>query len=272
MALVLIGCLGSVGIASFLMNHDVAAGGILAFAAVFAFAYFLYEGWREEPAIRRRVVVLVALSIFAIVFWSVYVQVGSSFLLFVDRSVDRNILGFVAPATDFLSLNPFFILVMGMPFAALWLWLDKFRLNPSIPLKFVFGFLLIGLSYFVLVWGIATSTDRVAWEWLVLFFFLYTAAEMVLSPVGLAMTTDLAPKNLTGLAMGIWLLATSGGLYVGGVLASVAAVPDGTSAAATKQIYQSGFGEFGWIALATGLLLCALVPWLKHMMRPRAEG
>ena len=144
--------------------------------------------------------------------------------------------------------------------ARLWLWLDKFRLNPSIPLKFVFGFLLIGSSYFVLVWGIATSTDRVAWEWLVLFFFLYTAAEMVLSPVGLAMTTDLAPKNLTGLAMGIWLLATSGGLYVGGVLASVAAVPKGTSAAATKQIYQSGFGEFGWIALATGLLLCAPGP------------
>ena len=268
-SLVLVGCLGAIGIATFLMNHDVAAGGVLAIAAVFAFAYFLYEGWREEPAIRRRIIVLVALSVFAIVFWSVYMQVGSSFLLFVDRSVDRNILGFVAPATEFLSLNPFFILVMGMPFAALWLWLDKFRLNPSIPLKFVFGFLLIGASYFVLVWGIATSTDKVAWEWLVLFFFLYTAAEMVLSPVGLAMTTDLAPKNLTGLAMGIWLLATSGGLYIGGMLASVAAVPKGTAAAATRQIYQFGFSEFGWLAIATGVLLLALVPWLKHLMRPR---
>jgi POT family proton-dependent oligopeptide transporter len=217
------------------------------------------------------VVVLVVLSAFSIVFWSVYVQVGSSFLLFVDRSVDRAILGVLVPASEFLSLNPFFILVMGMPFAALWLWLDKFRLNPSTPLKFVFGFLLIGSSYFILVWGVASSTDKVAWEWLVLFFAVYTAAEMVLSPVGLAMSTDLAPKRLTGLAMGIWLLATSGGLYVGGVLASVAAVPKGSSAKATRDIYETGFADFGWIALATGMLLVALVPWLNHLIRKTAE-
>jgi len=272
MWVVLIGCVGAVGVATYLMNHDVAAGGVLAVAALLAFAFFLYEGWREDPAIRRRVVVLVILSVFSIVFWSVYVQVGSSFLLFVDRSVDRDILGLVVPASEFLSLNPLFILLMGMPFAALWLWLDKFRLNPSVPLKFVFGFLLIGASYFVLVWGIATSTDKVAWEWLVAFFFLYTAAEMVLSPVGLAMSTEMAPKKLTGLAMGIWLLATSGGLYVGGILASVAAVRRGSSAEATRMIYQDGFADFGWIALATGLLLFALVPWLKHLIGKNAEA
>jgi POT family proton-dependent oligopeptide transporter len=271
MWLILIGCVGAAGIATYMMHHDVAAGGVLALAALVAFAYFLYEGWRERPNIRRRVVVLVVLSAFSIVFWSVYVQVGSSFLLFVDRSVDRAILGVLVPASEFLSLNPFFILVMGMPFAALWLWLDKFRLNPSTPLKFVFGFLLIGSSYFILVWGVASSTDKVAWEWLVLFFAVYTAAEMVLSPVGLAMSTDLAPKRLTGLAMGIWLLATSGGLYVGGVLASVAAVPKGSSAKATRDIYETGFADFGWIALATGMLLVALVPWLNHLIRKTAE-
>jgi len=271
MWVVMIGCIGAAGVATYLMNHDVAAGGVLAVAAIVAFAFFLYEGWQEDRAIRRRIVVLVVLSISAIVFWSVYVQVGSSFLLFVDRSVDRDILGLTIPPSEFLSLNPLFILLMGMPFAALWLWLDRFRLNPSTPLKFVFGFILIGASYFILVWGIATSTDKVAWEWLILFFFVYTAAEMVLSPVGLAMTTDLAPKRLTGLAMGIWLLATSGGLYVGGVLASVAAVPKGTSAPATRDIYESSFADFGWIALATGLLLFALVPWLKRLMRKQGS-
>lgn len=264
--LVLIGCIATAAIATFFMMHDVAAGEVLAVVGVLAFTYFIYEGWREGRNIRRRIIALAILSAFSIVFWAVYMEVDSSFMLFVERSVDRTILDLTIPPTAFQAFNPLFILTLGMPLAALWIWLAKRGHNPSIPLKFVMGLFLIGACFFVLVLGIATSTDKVPWEWLILFFFLFTLGEMVLSPVGLAMVSDLAPRNLTGLAMGIWYLATAGGLYLSGVLADVAAVPKDTKAVATNDIYESGFSIYGWIGVASGVLLLVMVPWLKRLI------
>ena len=266
LGLVLIGCVAVAAIATFFLMHDVVAGEVLAVVGLLAFTYFIYEGWREGRAIRNRIIALAVLSAFSIVFWAVYMEVDSSFMLFVERSVDRTIFDLTIPPTAFQAFNPFFILTLGMPLAALWMWLGKRGRNPSIPLKFVMGLILIGACFFVLVLGIATSTDRVPWEWLILFFFLFTLGEMVLSPVGLAMVSDLAPRNLTGLAMGIWYVATAGGLYLSGVLADLAAIPKDTNAVATNDIYESGFSTYGWIGIASGVLLLALVPWLKRLI------
>ncbi|MEM7121335.1 MAG: peptide MFS transporter [Pseudomonadota bacterium] len=264
--LIAIGSVAVAAIAAFFMIHDVVAGEVLAVVGVLAFAYFIYAGWREGRSVRRRIIALAILSAFSIVFWAVYMEVDSSFMLFVERSVDRTMFDLTIPPTAFQAFNPLFILSMGMPLAALWIWLGKRGSNPSIPLKFVMGLIFLGAAFFVLVLGIATSTDRVPWEWLILFFFLFTAGEMVLSPVGLAMVSDLAPRNLTGLAMGIWYLATAGGLYMSGVLADFAAVPKDTKSAATNDIYASGFSTYGWIGVASGLLLLVMVPWLKRLI------
>ena len=264
-ALVLIGGAGVALITAVLMRHDLLAGDLLAVIGLIAFGYLLFETFKEEVA-RRKLIAMIILTASSIVFWTAYNQVGTSFILFTDRLVDRNTFGIVEPASEFLSLNPLFILLMGGPFAALWVWLAKRGWNPTIPMKFVLGHVLIAAAFFSLVLAITASPGKVPWEWLVLFFALYTAAEMTLSPVGLAMVTALAPKRLMGLSMGLWLLATSVSFYLAGLAAGIAAVPDKATDAQMDAIYHHAFSDYGWIGLGGGLLLFALVPWLKRLM------
>lgn len=265
--LLLIGMAGASLLATFLMRHATMAGELLAGVAVAAFGYFVFAVWREGGKVRQRAFAFVALTLFSIVFWTVYNQVGTSFLLFVDRLVDRSVLGLTVPPSEFLSLNPLFILLMGGPFAALWVWLGKRGKDPSIPLKFVLGHLLLAAGFFILATAIAASPGKVPWAWLVVFFALYTAAEMVLSPIGLAMTTALAPARLRGFAMGLWLLATAVSFYLAGLAADIAAVPKGSSDAAMGAIYRGAFVDYGLLAAGGALVFLALVPWVMGMMR-----
>ncbi len=269
--LLLIGMAGASLLATYLLLHATMAGELLAAVAALCFGGFILQIWHDSPADRRRGIALLALIAISIIFWTVYNQVGTSFLLFTDRLVDRTIWDFTVPPSDFLSLNPLFILLMGGPFAALWVWLAKRGRNPSIPLKFVLGHLLLGSAFLVLFGVLAQGAGHVPWPWLVLFFALYTAAEMVLSPVGLAMTSELAPERLRGFAMGLWLMATALGYYLAGAAAGVAAVPKGTGEAAMRSIYSNAFLDYGLLALGGGLLFLALVPWVASLMRTSPE-
>lgn len=271
--LLLAGMAGASLVATFLMRHATMAGELLAVVAAVALGYFILQIWHDSRDDRRRSTALLALTLVSIVFWTVYNQVGTSFLLFTDRLVDRSVFGITVPPSDFLSLNPLFILLMGGPFAALWVWLGRRGRNPSIPLKFVLGHLLLGGAFLVLVGAISVGGDgQVPWPWLVLFFVLYTAAEMVLSPVGLAMTTALAPERLRGFAMGLWLLATALAYYLAGMAAGIAAVPKGADDAAMRPIYSGAFLDYGLLALGGGLLFFALVPWVSGMMQTSREA
>ena len=265
-ALTLIGGLGLALVGSFLLRHDGLAGDLLAVAGAGAFLYFLIEAWRETPAIRSQLIALASLILISVVFWTIYNEVGTSFVLFTQRIVDRNVLGTIQPPSEFLSLNPLFILMMGGPFAALWAWLARRGRNPSIPLKFVIAHVLIGIAFLCLVAGIASTTGKVPWPWLVLFFLFYTAAEMTLSPIGLAMVTELAPDRLRGFAMGLWMLATSLAFYLSGLAAGIADVPKGTAPAAETAIYRDAFLDYAIIVLGAALVFFALVPWLQRLM------
>ena len=247
--LVLIGGVGVALLTAVLVRHEALAGDLLAVAGLIAFGYLLFETFREEGETRRRLIAMIVLTASSIVFWTAYNQVGTSFILFTERLVDRTTFGITQPASEFLSVNPLFILLMGGPFAALWAWFSKRGWNPSMPIKFVLGHLLIAAAFFSLVLAILASPGMAPWEWLVLFFALYTATEMTLSPVGLAVVTALAPTRLLGLSMGLWLLATSVSFYLAGLAAGIAAVPDSATDAESESIYRTAFTDYGWIGL-----------------------
>jgi POT family proton-dependent oligopeptide transporter len=273
MVYLLAGMVGASLVATFLLRHANMAGELLVTVAAIAFGYFILSLHGESREGRGRAFALLALILVSIVFWTVYNQAGTSFLLFTDRLVDRTVFDIVVPPSDFLSLNPLFILLMGGPFAALWIWLARRGRNPSIPMKFVLGHLLLGAAFLVLFAALRQGGDgAMPWPWLVLFFALYTAAEMVLSPVGLAVTTTLAPERLRGFAMGLWLTATALGYYLAGAAAGIAAVPKGTDDAAMRTIYGSAFLDFGLLAVGGGLVFLARVPWVAGMMRPAAAS
>ena len=65
-----------------------------------------------------------------------------------------------------------------------WPKLDKLSLNPSIPRKFSFGLLGVGLGFYVLVFAVTRMTGddgRVSWMMLTLCYLIHTMGELCLS-------------------------------------------------------------------------------------------
>jgi POT family proton-dependent oligopeptide transporter len=202
--------------------QELAAGlgyGIVALAL----AYFvhLFAAGGHTALEKRRLAVIFWLFLLAALFWSGFEQAGSSLNLFAEALTERRVLGWEMPASWLQSVNPIFIILFAPVFGWLWTWLAARGSSPSIPLQFALGLLGLSAGFFVIAWGAAGAGPQtpVSPSWLVATYFLHTAGELCLSPVGLSSVTKLAPPNRVGQMMGVWFIAASLGNLVAGLLA-----------------------------------------------------
>ncbi len=199
-----------------------ASGKFIGGLGIAYFVYVLVFGGLDL-AEKKRVGVIVVLFISAALFWAGFEQAGSSFNLFADRFTERNIaaINYVIPAGWFQSLGPIFVISLAPVMAGLWVWLARRNLNPSVPVKFGVGLLLLAVGFVVMV-GAAkfVAAGQKVWPtWLISTFLIHTFGELCLSPVGLSSVTKLAPRRLVGQMMGTWFLAASLGSLIAGLLA-----------------------------------------------------
>jgi POT family proton-dependent oligopeptide transporter len=114
-------------------------------------------------------------------------------------------------------VQPVLVIVLAPIFG--WLWLTLGPREPSVPAKFAFGLLFMGLSFAVLIpaGAIASSQGiRVSPWWLVASYFVSELGELCVSPVGLSAVTKLAPLRIVGLMMGVWFLSNAFGNKLAG--------------------------------------------------------
>ena len=201
--------------------------------AVAFFAYVLLLGHLTSEE-KKRTIALIILLMGCAMFWSGFEQSGSSLNLFDDRYTKLDFALFSIPSTWFQSINSTFIIIFAPVFAWLWVALAKRNLNPSTPAKFGFGLILLACGFLVMVGAstIVVNGNQAAPTWLIMTYLLHTFGELALSPVGLSVTTKLAPKRFVGQMMGMWFLATALGNLIAGQIAgefdaeNVAAYPD----------------------------------------------
>ncbi|MGX1886022.1 peptide MFS transporter [Streptomyces sp. NPDC055287] len=156
----------------------------------------------------------------AVLFWMIYDQSGSLLTIFADDKTDRMIGGWEFPASWYQSVNPMMVIILAPIFAALWVKLAKRNSEPSTPMKFALAMLLIGGSFGIM--GLAgaaaanSETGKVTVFWLLSVYLVQTIGEMCLSPVGLSLSTKMAPKLFVGQIMGLWFLASATGNALNG--------------------------------------------------------
>jgi len=97
----------------------------------------LRAGFQGDRKQRDRIIVLMILMTFNVVFWACFEQAGSSLTLFADRNVDRNVFDlYEMPASQTQFFNPLFIILFGSIFSVMWVRLSAIGKNPNIPMKF----------------------------------------------------------------------------------------------------------------------------------------
>ena len=239
-----------------------ARGSTYAIAALalvyFGYIFLLGRLTRDE---RGRVIVIVVLFLAAAIFWSGFEQSGSSLNLFAERYTIREFGGFEIPASWFQSLNPVFIIILAPIYSMLWIALARRHLDPSTPLKFAVGLIILGLGFAVMIGAAALVAEgqQVLPTWLLFTYLLHTMGELALSPVGLGAVTKLAPRRFVGQMMGVGFLAASLGNILAGLLA-------GEFRADAVDEMPSLYLQIVWTTIGSGVLLAFLAKPLKRMM------
>jgi len=219
-----------------------------------------------------RTVVLMILILSTVVFWALFEQSAGSMTLYADRVVDRSVGNTTFTAAQFGSLNAGFIMLLAIPFAALWTWLSKKGLEPNTPVKFGLGIMQVGLGFGALVFGaqFPDQSGQVAMIWLILAYLMHTTGELCLSPVGLSAVTKLSIGNVVGVSMGTWFLATALSETVATRIGKMAAID--TSAGESADVvaalasYTELFSFLMWFGVAAGAFMILISPILKRWM------
>jgi POT family proton-dependent oligopeptide transporter len=157
-----------------------------------------------------RVTAYVFIFLGATLFWMIYDQAGSVITDFTDNQVRRAVGSFEIPTPWFQSINAVLILALA-PFFA-WLWVKLGPRNPTTARKFSLSLILIGGSFLIMAAAsVAAVSGLISPWWIFVMYLVQTVAELLLSPVGLSVTTKLAPLRYASQIMGLWFLATACG-------------------------------------------------------------
>jgi len=263
-ALVVIGGgigLSAIGIISLtILGFAQATGLIVVVVAAIYFGLVIAFGCRDAVE-RQRVFVIFLLFLGAAMFWSGFEQAGSSMNIYARDLTDRLIFGWEVPTSWLQSVNPVFIILLAPVVGLLWVRLGE--RNPSIPLKFGVGLVLLGVGFLVLAWGAlyvpenaaASPAVGVSMAWLTVTYFFHTVGELALSPVGLSSVTKLSPNRLVGQMMGTWFMGAALGNLVAGLIASrIESLPP-----------QQLFTVVASIVVGAGLLFVLFAPVINRM-------
>lgn len=224
---------------------------------------------RYPENLRARLGALVLLMIGTIPFWLAFQQFGASLSFWIRDHVDRSVhvLGrpFTIPTGWFAASNSFFVLALTPGLA--WLFRRRFfkgsaAMSISSPDKFVGGLVCTAASFF---WLAQQSMGywRLGWAPLGVlgFYLLLTIGELLISPVGLSLVSQLAPARWAPAFFGLWFLATALGNWLAGKSGVLYA----------RWLPHDFFAAVAAVVIAMALLLMTQLSWLRRTL-PRQEG
>ncbi len=155
---------------------------------------------------------LIPLFTFVAVFWSLYDQTGSSWVLQAEQ-MNLKFLGITWLESQIQAVNPILILVYIPLFTfVIYPWIN--RIFPLTPLRKIgLGMILMtasfGLTTLIQTWIDAGQRPSVGWQ--IGAYVIITASEIMVSIVGLEFAYTQSPKAMKSLIMSLFLLSVWAG-------------------------------------------------------------
>lgn len=227
--------------------------GLIIVAALAYFAVLLTHR-RVTPVERSRVWAFLPLFLANVVFWSLFQQIFTVLAVYSDERMDWNIFGWTAPSNWIGSVEPVWIIALSPLFALMWTKLGDRA--PGTPRKFAIGVVGMGVA-FLLFLPMAGTTGRAVPALAVLFIMaVFAVSELLISPIGLAVSTQLAPEHFRAQMMALYFLSIALGTALSGLLARF-------YSADAEFAY---FGITGAVAIVAGVVIAGLSPWITRYM------
>jgi len=200
---------------------------------------------------RRRVIAFIPLFAASAAFCSLYQQQFTVVAIYSDRRLDRDLFGWEMPVSWVLALNPVFVIALAGLFAGLWTWLGPRQ--PSAPVKFALGLIVMGGAF--LLFLPFAGTVAVPLLGLAGIMLVFTVAELLIQPVGLSVSAQLAPAPFRTRMVALFFLSVALGTAMSGVL----------SGYYREEHEAAYFGILGLTAVILGAALWAAGPAIRRM-------
>jgi POT family proton-dependent oligopeptide transporter len=172
------------------------------------------EARASDKSTNRRIIITLIAVMALTVFHSIaYYQNSNIALIWIDKHVDLNLLGFHVPVAWFNSIDPFISIVFVPILIVLWKWQDSKGGEPNEIIKISTGAWIACAANLLLFIGCSIS-DRVNVIYPIMYDFLLGVAFLYYWPTLLALVSRAAPAGLKATLMGVVFLS----LFVSNIL------------------------------------------------------
>ena len=236
-----------------LANLSQVTTGVLVVASVAYFVVMLTSS-KVEPIERTRLRAFIPLFIANAVFWSLFQQIFTVLAVYSDERMNWSIFGWNAPSSWIGSIEPIWIIALSPVFAIMWTRLGGRA--PTTPRKFAYGVIGMGAAFLLFLPMSGTTGKAVPALLVVAIMAVFAISELLLSPIGLSVTTKLAPEAFRAQMMALYFFSVGIGTAMSGVLS-------GYYDPAHEFAY---FGILGVVAVIVGVIVFALSGWVSRLM------
>ncbi|MBI3226351.1 MAG: MFS transporter [Mycolicibacterium cosmeticum] len=234
-----------------LANLSQVTTGVIIVASIAYFAIMLTSAkvtGQEKVRVRSFIPLFVANA----VFWSLFQQIFTVLAVYSDDRMNWSIFGWTAPSSWIGSIEPVWIILLSPLFAVLWTKLGNRA--PTTPRKFSYGVIGMGVAFLLFV--PLAGIEAVPALLIAVILGAFAISELLLSPIGLSVTTKLAPEAFRAQMMALYFFSVGLGTSMSGVLAKY-------YDAAREVPY---FGILGIVAIVVGIIVFAVSPWISRQM------
>jgi proton-dependent oligopeptide transporter, POT family len=203
---------------------------------------------------RTRVRAFIPLFIANAVFWSLFQQIFTVLAVYSDERMNWSIFGWTAPSSWIGSIEPVWVIALSPLFAIMWTRLGNRA--PTTPRKFAYGVIGMGAAFLLFLPMSGTTGKAVPALFIFGILAVFAVSELLLSPIGLSVTTKLAPEAFRAQMMALYFFSVGLGTSMSGVLARY-------YDPAHEFAY---FGIIGAVAIAAGVIVFAIAPWISRLM------
>jgi proton-dependent oligopeptide transporter, POT family len=236
-----------------LSNLSQVTTGVIVVAAATYFVIMLTSS-RVTPIERSRVRAFIPLFIANAIFWSLFQQIFTVLAVYSDERINWSVFGWIAPSNWIGSIEPVWIIVLAPVFAVIWTRLGTRA--PTTPRKFTCGVIGMGIAFLLFLPAAGTHGKAVPALLVAGILAVFAVSELLISPIGLAVTTKLAPEAFRAQMMALYFFSVGLGTSISGVLARY-----------YDPAREFGyFGVTGVVAISAGVVVFALTPWVSRHM------
>ena len=210
----------------------------------------------------KRFITFLLFLVIAILFFSIQNQMFLSMNLFINRMVIHSFLGIPMTTQAFIITNNISIIIFGITVTRLWSYLSD-------TMKYVLGMFSLCFVFIVVGMGIQSTSPmmKIAAYWVVIAYIILSFSEICISPIGLSLASKLAPEDGIGMFMGLWLVSSGLGGFLGGLIAKLAAIhhQDLNNMADMKSIYLQAFHTYTTITIVGFFITCLIALVIKRI-------